>query len=203
MDQRQSELSRTTTGELLALQSDVDDSAWEEFSRRYRPILRAVARRQSLGEHDADDVAQESLFRCWKALKAGQYQRKLGRLRDFLVGITRYRAIDKIRSRARDQATERISEVGVADAADDLNAMFDEECRSEALRKAMDELVHHSGFSMQTLKAFERVHFDGLGVAAVADELSVSTQVVYNATHRCTARLEELVARWSDHYFLD
>lgn len=196
-------LGRTTTGELLALCSDSSELAWLEFSQRYRPILCAVARRKNLGEHDADDVAQEALLRCWEALRSGQYKRERGRLRDFLLGITRYRAIDKLRALARDPATARISQAGLADGADDLNAMFEEECRKEALRRAMDELVHRSGFSDQALKAFERVHFDGLDAARVAEELSVSVQVVYNATHRCRVRLQELVARWSDHLYLE
>lgn len=198
--------TRTTTGELLALASDTDDdraAAWDAFEGRYRGILQATGRRLGLSAEDSEDVTQEALLDCWKALRSEAYQRERGRLRHFLLGVTRHRVIDRLRRTEHQRRSVGESVIAELPAnVDELEQLLDEEARRKILCDALDILVNRSGYSEQTVRAFERVFVDGLSPEEVARELLVSTQVVYNATSRCRRRLGELADELSDLYEL-
>ena len=53
-------LTRPTTALLEALLDPADDEIWQDFDRRYRPILIAFARRLGLPDEDA---AHDTLLR--------------------------------------------------------------------------------------------------------------------------------------------
>ena len=92
--------TRTTTHLLEGLFDPAADSVWQEFDRRYRPIIVGLARKMGLADEDAADVAQETLVRFIKAYRAGQYHREKGRLRSWIIGIAIYRIADARRARA-------------------------------------------------------------------------------------------------------
>ena len=56
-------LTRPTTALLEALLDPADDEIWQDFDRRYRPILIAFARRLGLPDEDAADAAHDTLLR--------------------------------------------------------------------------------------------------------------------------------------------
>jgi len=198
------DFTQTTTGQLLALAGDSSDAAWQVFAERTRPVLQAVARRLGLSPEDADDVAQEALLECWTALRADGYRRERGRLRQFLIGITRNRAIDQLRRSDRTRGARGDSVIHVVPSSvDELEQLFEQEHRRKVLGDAMDALANRSGYTEVTLRAFERVHFDGLAPDDVARELAVTPQVVYNATSRCRRRLQELADELTDLYELN
>ena len=63
--------------------------AWAVFDERYSPLLRQFFR--SFGVHDdsARDMVQETIERAIASLKEKRYERKKGRLRDWMAGIAR------------------------------------------------------------------------------------------------------------------
>ena len=76
------------------------------------------------------------------------------------------------------------------------------EQRRKVLSDALDALANQSGYNEVTLRAFERVQLEGQSPQDVARELSVSVDVVYNATSRCRRRLKELAEELTDLYDL-
>lgn len=195
--------SCTTTAQLLALASDKSDEAWHALADRTRPTLQRVAIRIGLSAEDADEVAQDALLQCWKALCDDSYNRERGRLRKYLVSITRNRAIDRLRKASRYPGARGDSMIQtVPSTTDELEELFEEEHRQKILDEAMDTLANGSGFSESTLRAFERVHFDGATPADVARELSVKVTVVHNSTSRCRRRLHELLEEFTELYEL-
>ena len=90
-------LTRTTTALLEALLDPADDEVWQDFDRRYRPILIAFAQRLGLPDEDA---AQDTLTRFVRSYREGKYDRDRGRLRSWIIGIARHCIYDIHQHRA-------------------------------------------------------------------------------------------------------
>jgi RNA polymerase sigma-70 factor (ECF subfamily) len=74
-------------------------AALEELSRRFLPLLRAEAGRV-LGDRDeAEDIAQEVLWKVWR--RAGEYDPARASAGTWLTVLTRRAAIDRLRQRQR------------------------------------------------------------------------------------------------------
>lgn len=94
--------NNTTTRYLL--QGIVDPSnrsQWLAFDDRYRPIIEGFARRLGLNEHEASDVAQDTLLRFMKDFRLGKYDPTRGRLRSWLISIAKNRITDTKASQAK------------------------------------------------------------------------------------------------------
>ncbi|MEW6253758.1 MAG: sigma factor, partial [Planctomycetota bacterium] len=83
-------LSTTTNTDLLrGLKDPQNQTVWQQYVDRYRPLLLGCGRRVGLSHADAEDVAQLTLTAFCTAYQAGKYDRERGRLRDWLFGIMR------------------------------------------------------------------------------------------------------------------
>jgi RNA polymerase sigma-70 factor (ECF subfamily) len=74
-------------------------AALEELSRRYFSLLRAEARRILGDRDDAEDVAQEVLWKVWR--RAAEYDSSRAAAGTWLTILTRRAAIDRLRQRQR------------------------------------------------------------------------------------------------------
>ena len=191
----------TTTALLDGLREGGNQPAWEEFDARYRPIVVAFGRRCGLG--DADDVAQEALLQFAKAYREGKYDRTRGRLRAWLIGITRFRLTDLQRAQAARREREGESEIAQLPDEDRLGEIWDAECRQAILNEGMRQLAQTSRFEEKTLRAFAMLIIDKRPAAEVAAELDMTAQAVYLAKHRCTQRLREIVGTLREAYEID
>jgi len=100
---KETSLARTTTTLLQALRDPRQETAWREFDGRYRPVLESVGRHMGLSHPDAEEVAQETLVQFVRDYQRGLYQRDKGRLRVWIQGILRHRALDVLRRRSQAQ----------------------------------------------------------------------------------------------------
>jgi RNA polymerase sigma factor (sigma-70 family) len=181
--------TRTTTRLLDGLFDPAANEIWQEFDRRYRPIIVGLARKLGLTEEDAADVAQETLTRFVTAYRAGKYDRGRGRLRSWIIGIARYRITDAIRARASRRGWRGDSMINECPDRDELNAIWDTERRHSILRQAVDELRTTSRTGEKTIRAFEMLTFHGRKPADIAEELSMTLDDVYQAKNRVASRL--------------
>ncbi|MDY7109118.1 MAG: sigma-70 family RNA polymerase sigma factor [Planctomycetota bacterium] len=187
--------TRTTTGLLEGLFDPAAEAVWQEFDRRYRPIIVGLARKLGLPDQDAADVAQETLARFVKAYRAGEYDRTRGRLRSWIIGIARYRIADALRTRAERRGWRGDSLIGSVPEPAELDGLWDVERRQAILRQAVDELRDDSRMSGKTIRAFEMLTFHRRTPAAVAEELGMTLNDVYQAKNRVAGRLREIAAR--------
>ena len=97
-------ITRTSTIFLQRIRDLSDQSAWQEFDGRYRPLLMSVGRRLGLNAMDAEDAAQETLAAFLVDYRADRYQREMGRLRDWLAGIMWHKVRDAQRRHNRQHA---------------------------------------------------------------------------------------------------
>ncbi|MGE0481102.1 MAG: RNA polymerase sigma factor [Phycisphaerae bacterium] len=191
-----SEFIQTTTELLAGLHESGNRAAWDEFDRRYRPILVAFLRRMGLHDADAADVAQDTLACFVQDYRARKYDRAQGRLRSWLIGIARCRLVDlKRRTGRRRELRGESAIVELADSVD-IEAVWDGEEKRHIFQQAVQELRRSTQFHERTLEAFERVVFGREPVHAVAGELGLKPQEIYNAKNRVIERLRAIVARY-------
>ncbi|MCB9844967.1 MAG: sigma-70 family RNA polymerase sigma factor [Phycisphaeraceae bacterium] len=188
--------TRTTSQLLEGLLDPGNRPVWAEFDARYRPILRSWSLRLGLSEADADDIAQETLTRFVQDYRSGKYDPAKGRLRAWLIGIARYRIIDRRRSLARSPA--RVSAIDPVAGEQELDRVWDQEHRAAILREAMDRLREETALGQSTIDAFVRFALDGRSAAEVAREIGISADSVYAAKKRCLCRLREIVSMLED-----
>lgn len=193
-------LVTTNTVLLEQLADPTNQRVWEEFDGRYRPVIAAFARRLGLSYEDADEVAQETMARFAEDYRAGKYQRDRGRLRSWIFGIARLRALDakRVRARRREDRGESALEQQLDDAS--ITAVFEAEWRAALVRQAFTELRATSKSDPKTLRAVELLALGGKSAGEVAAELGMPVSAVHLAKHRALKRLrtilEELERDW-------
>ncbi len=185
----------TTTALLDSLLEPGNHAVWEEFDRRYRPILLGFARRLGLSREDAEDAAQETVLRVVKHYPSGGYDRAKGRLRSWMLAITRRCIIDI--QQARRHRVERRGQSAIVDFPDSdrMEAILEEECRKAIRERALELLKRETRFEERTIRAFELLVFSGRPPAEVAGELDLSVDSVYASKHRCARELRKIVEK--------
>jgi len=191
----------TTSTELLdALHNPEDDGAWQEFDRRYRPVLVGVGRRLGLQADDAADAAQETILSFIADYRAGKYVRGRGRLGAWLAGICRHRVIDQQRASARRGERRGDSVIGAVPDGPAVTRIWEDELHRRIFAEAMRMLREETGTDERTIDIFERTALRAVPPATVAEEFDIEPAEVYRIKHRVAARLRELVERIGEAY---
>ncbi len=105
--------------ELAARLRDGDEAALAECFRRWSSIVHGIAYTTLRSRPDADDVTQQVFVGAWRS--RGTLRPEAGTLRSWLIGITRHRVTDALRSRSRDlRLTGTIESTARPDPADPM-----------------------------------------------------------------------------------
>lgn len=192
--------TRTTTRLLERLHDASDHEIWEQFDRRYRPILTSVLTRMGMTHDQAVELGQETLVEFVRQYRKGRYDRDKGRLSHWLLGIARHRAAKHWTRRERRREvraeTRLADEIGV----DQLEAVWEQECRTHVLELAMEWLRTRTSFQARTIEAFRRTALEAEPIPVVARELGLTPAQVHGARHDCTRRLREFVRELTTAY---
>lgn len=185
----------TTSTILDGLRDHANDSAWHRLSERFRmPIVR-FARRMGLPEHDAEDVAQETLVEFAAGYKQGRFDPQRGRLSQWLFGIAYRQALSGRRRRARraahaaggDADSSKLAAIADEDAA---SVSWDHEWEQALLSHCLTQVAVE--VEPLTYQAFCLAVAQERPASDVAEQLGVSVKLVYNAKHRVLKRIREL-----------
>ena len=196
-------LTQTTTALLRDLHDRANDSVWAEFDRRYRPVLIAMSRRLGLSTDDASDAAQETLTQFVTAYRAGRYDPDKGRLHSWIIGIAR-NCIARIHDQRRRQKIRRgMSAIETLPDDQALTNLWNSECRTAILQRAMELLPEQTRLTEQTLRIFSELTQRDRSADELAAELGVSREDVYVAKHRCLKHLRGIVDSLQQAYELD
>ena len=152
---------------------------WEEFRRRYAPVILGYSRNAGLRAEDAEDVLQEVMLGFFRAQPAFKYEPQKGRFRGYLKRATHnaIRTLARRSDKARD-VTESFLDAQV-DASDD---QWDRQWAEQILSRALGEVRQR--VDRQTFEAFELYGQRGVPVDVVAQRLGLSPQSVYQAKTR-------------------
>ncbi|MCA9256921.1 MAG: sigma-70 family RNA polymerase sigma factor [Phycisphaerales bacterium] len=194
---------QTTTTLLEGLLDARNDTVWREFAERYQPVILGIARRLGLDDQDAADAAQETLIRFLQEYRAGKYDRQKGRLGAWITSMARFRVADSWRAKARDRKARGDSVFDFVPSDDELERLWDEECRREIIRKAMQRLSDNTNLNEQTIALFRGLTLEQKRPTQVAKEHGVSIDVVYKSKQRCLAQLRTIIDELNAAYELD
>ncbi|MFO0838411.1 MAG: sigma-70 family RNA polymerase sigma factor [Phycisphaerae bacterium] len=177
---------------LARLAGGADSVVWGEFLDRYGELIRGFARRQGLQASDCDDVLQEVLLALTRAIPGFEYDPAKGKFRSYLKTIA-LRAIYKKRGERHGNIdVSRIDEVSRAAANDEaVEQSWEGEWQQHHVRRAMRAI--DAEFGAADRRAFQRYAVEGAEVGAVAAELGLSADQIYQAKSRIVRRLGELI----------
>ncbi len=183
---------------MMRVQEDpADPLAWDEFVRRYQPMIRAWCLKWGSQSSDADDVAQQVLLKLLSAMK--QYRRQAGSgFRGWLKTVTHNAWLDFVTARRISVPyPESINSfTDSSDAFDDLEKQMERAFEHELLELAMRRVEPR--VKPGTWEAFRLTAIDNLPGVEVARRLNMDVSNVFVHKHRVLKMLEEEVTILKD-----
>jgi len=155
--------------------------ALEKLYKDFVPLVRAIAFDETGDIHGTSDVVQDVFFTLVKDLHR---LKKPERFREWLIQITRRRAVDLIRSRTRERRrTERLDDQ-LADRTEPVLGTRER----EILLRAIEDLQPPERL------AVELFHLEGQPVKRVIEILGLPRSTVYAVLIRARSRLKHRLA---------
>lgn len=184
-----------TSLSMLELVQSQDPRAWQRLVHLYSPLIFSWGRRTGLSEEDAADVLQE----VWRSVAANierfEKTSDRGSFRGWLWTITRNKLRDHFRGRqgkplaaGGTDAHERLQEIPDEEPMIDASSAHGD-APADFLKRALN--LVEGDFEKHTWQAFWRTTVDGHSAAAVAAELGISVDSVYQAKSRVLRRLRD------------
>lgn len=178
----------TTSTTLLhsLLEEPVDQRAWRTFCGRYGPAVFRFARRQGLGEADAEEVVADTLAAFFEGYRAGRYDRSRGRFKTWVFGIALNKARELRRRREKGHATEPIERIEGAVTAETQDDEFDTDVDRTLAWECLD--ATRTRVAPLTYQAFDLYPLKGRPAGDVAKLLGIDKSAVYVAKSRVLSR---------------
>ena len=121
---------------LMAAAGQGDERAFNRLVQHYAPRLHAVARRYTGSDADADEIAQDTLWRAWKA--APDWQAGDAKLSTWLYRVAVNLSIDRLRRRRPDAGADAVD--ALADEAAGTDTALADRQLLALMRAAIDRL---------------------------------------------------------------
>jgi RNA polymerase sigma-70 factor (ECF subfamily) len=176
-----------------------DPQAWDDFVRRYQPVICVWCLRWGAQPSDADDVAQEVLLKLLTAMKKFQYDPARS-FRAWLKTVTHnawndFVASHRFKSAGNDDRFDAIvdSRDALADLEKQMEDAFDRELLELAMRRVEKRV------KPTTWQAFQLTAVENRSGADVAQQLQIPVASVFVAKHRVQKLLHEEVRRLKEN----
>ena len=175
-------------------QSAPREFAWDEFGRRYAPVITAFARRLGARPQDVDDIVQDVLLGFFLKSPTFVYDPAKGRFRGYLKVCT-YRALRKRIGHEARLHGKPLDEVDAESVS--VDQVWDDVWEQELLRRALDDIRESMG-QTKTFMAFEKYVVLDQPAQAVAEKLGMHVNSVYRAKEQITKLLQERLLAMKD-----
>lgn len=194
--------SLVTRASLLGrLKNWEDTQSWEEFTRIYSRLIRAVALKAGLTESEAQDVEQETLLCVAKTIHEFESNPQRGTFKSWLFNLTRWRITDQLRRRgtppgALPGADSPATATGTPTAdrvpgPDNLDAQWEIEWKRNLLETALARVGRR--VKAKHVQIFDLYALRHWPAGQVARELGVTRVQVYLVCHRLTKLMKREV----------
>ena len=179
---------------LVAIGSGPGATRWTEFFHKYTPGLRDYATRH-FPSLEADDLIQDTFLVLVKRLKTYQYDPKAkGAFHNYLTGILRFLAIDRLRDKDREIASrKRLADNPAAQSSTEAFFSIDG-WKKSAYEIALRRFLADPRVQPQTKEIFKRVAIRGEKPETVATDFSLTRNAVDQIKDRTIRRLKALIA---------
>ncbi len=174
-------------------QNPADPLAWDEFVRRYQPMIRTWCVKWGAQPSDADDLSQQVLFKLLTAMKSYRPDPKAS-FRGWLKAVTHnaWRNFAR-RPRTGPGAAGLDAIADSSDALADLEKEMQQAFEHELLELAMRRVEER--VKANTWEAFRLTSIENLSGAEAAQKLDMPVSSVFVAKHRVMKLLEEEVQK--------
>jgi RNA polymerase sigma-70 factor (ECF subfamily) len=163
-------------------QEPADEMAWDEFVRRYGPLVGAWCQQWGLQPADADDVSQDVLLKLAHHLRRFEYDPSR-RFRGFLRTIAHHACMDYLDSQRRAVAGSAdagmYAVLGSVQARDDLAGRLEEAFDLERFEMAKARVRQR--IEPHTWEAFRLTALEGRSGADAAALLGMQVGTVFKA----------------------
>ena len=180
----------STHKSLLVRIHDGDEVAWQEFYRRYSPVIRYVGALYRFNSAECDDLVQSVMLKFFNAEKKFVWDERRARFRTWFAAVIRSQAVEYIRANSRARRELPPVDAGSDPFADE----FLDEWRKVMLAEALDAL--RLRVDAVTFQAFEMYALQHRDAAEVAEALGVTCDRLYVAKSRCLKMLKAIVAEY-------
>lgn len=186
-----------TSVTLLARLRDrpTDQAIWQEFVRRYRPLIYASCRKWQLQPADAEDVTQAVLARLLDKMRTFQYDPTQS-FRAWLRTVTRRVLANELSRRRRVQGSGDsviVMMLANIEARDGLiqavEAGYDRELLDEALRRVRQRVAP------QQWEAFRLTALESMSGADASKQLGMLVSTVYSSKSKVQKLVREELER--------
>jgi len=189
---------KTNTTILDELRTRRPSEIWVVLVKTFMPMLVSFAREHGVPQGEAEDAAQEIWAEFVKGLRAGRYDKKKGKLHDWLFGIARYKIRSYVRGIPREVTAARNCSKGACpeNRADGKTVKhmdaseWNREFLLAALKYAAEKVTE------RTFTAFKLYAIEGLPAAEVAEKLGMTVAAVHLAKHRVLAKMREYFEKY-------
>lgn len=194
--------TRTSLPRRLANPKDAE--IWTEFYKLYEKLVLGFASRAGLSRADAEEVTQDVFNEVSTNVHAFLANPQRGSFRGWLLNLTRWRVLDRLRLRQRhdkhraprrnepeDDRTDTIERIPDTSLASD--SVWEEEWERQVLDTALDNLRER--VDTRHFQVFELHVAQGLSVTRIAHQLELNPATVYVILFRLKKQLKAAVAR--------
>ena len=157
----------------------------DRLTNLYRPPVLNFSMRQGLKEDEAEDAAQETLVRTFRALGAADPAK--GKFRSLVLGITRNVIYEILRKRGR--AAPIVEDV----AAPEREETFDRAWVQNIVLLALDRLKKECEARNTPFYRALRDQMEGLPHEEIAKRLSAGTEQIKSYIHQARQKIRRIV----------
>jgi RNA polymerase sigma-70 factor, ECF subfamily len=193
--------SRTVIAEdsdssLVAKMAAGDEAALSELYDRHRVLLFSLALRVLRDRAEAEEILHDVFLQAWRG--AGGYDPGRGAVPAWLITLTRSRAIDRLRSRARRDVAMAAAAGELSPARSAAPPAEDPAERLETLAKRRRIESALRALSPQQRDAIELAYYGGLSHTEVAAKLGEPLGTVKTRIRQALMTLRERLVRGFD-----
>ena len=181
----------TTSKTLLDKIASGDEISWDEFYRKYAPVIKAVAKYKGI-EYDADDICQQVMMHFFKQSKTFKFDPGIAKFRTYLGRIVSWKIVDYYRKKRKKLS----GELDAVPVYAELDKIYMAEWHKVIIAEAEDEL--RKRVSPDTFQAYQLYAVQGRPVEKVAAFLECSVNQVYQAKKRCFAMMREILLKMNE-----
>lgn len=178
-----SSAAMATDGELLRRLSERESRALEVLYGRYSSYVMGISLRMLADREEAEEVVQDVFWQLWKAEL--RYDPARGRFSTWLFSVTRFRCLDRLRSRARSLPRAGLHEL------DSRAAPEDQEAGVFLVEQQKEVRAVLAGLPEDQRAAIELAFFRGLTHDEIASLTGDALGTVKSRIRRGLARLRE------------
>ncbi len=190
----------TTKNSLInRIRDSSDRDAWSDFVEIYGPLVYRYGRRRGLQDADAADLSQAVLTEVSHCIDRFDYNPALGRFRNWLMVIARYKLSSLTRDRSKQIGTTAAlthDRLDQQPGTDDFSTLWETEYQNYLFRWAAN-LVRDE-IEEQTWQAFWQTAVENKTPRDVATELRMKVGTVYAAKSRVILRIRQKIAEVDD-----